>query len=77
MKTVTLRDAKEQLSGCVAKAQVDKIIITKYGRPAAILWGVEGMDFEDIFFMTNRRFWKMIGKRRTSRSIPWAVAKRK
>lgn len=77
MKTVPLRDAKQQLSDYVAQAQVEKILITKHGRPAAIVWGVEGKDFEDIVYMTNPAFWRMIAARRKSRAIPWREAKRR
>jgi prevent-host-death family protein len=72
MKTVTLRDAKQQLSEYVSKSQKDKILITKHGKPAAIVWGVEGKDFEDILYMTDPGFWKMIRTRRKSKSVPWA-----
>ena len=76
MKTLTLRDAKQQLSDCVAKSQKNQILITKHGRPAAIIWGVEGKDFEDILYMTTPSFWKMIGSRRQSKTISWRDSKR-
>lgn len=77
MKTVALREAKQQLSDYVAQAQKDKIVITKHGKPAAIIWGVEGKDFEDVVYMTNPSFWRMIKSRRASTSIPWKTAKRR
>jgi len=61
----------------VAQAQKDKIVITKHGKPAAVIWGVEGKDFEDVLYMTNPGFWRMIKSRRASRSIPWKTAKRR
>lgn len=76
VKTVALRDMKEGLSSYVAQAQKDFVLITKHGRPAAILRGVEGYDLEDIFYMTNRSFWSHIRKRRAQKSIPWRKAKR-
>lgn len=77
MKTVSLREAKQQLSNYVARAQKDKILITKHGRPAAIVWGVEGHDFEDVIYMTNPDFWKMIHSRRKSHSISWSGSPKK
>jgi prevent-host-death family protein len=77
MKTVPLRDAKQQLSDYVGQAQREKILITKHGRPAAIVWGVEGKDFEDIVYMTSPGFWRMIASRRLSRTIPWRKVKGK
>lgn len=73
---MALRNVKEHLSKCVAQAQRDKILITKHGDPAAILWGVEGKDLEDLFYMLSANFWKMIQKRRTAPPIPWKKAKK-
>jgi prevent-host-death family protein len=77
MKTAVLRDVKQKLSDYVTQAQKDKIVITKHGRPSAILWGVEGKDFEDIVYMTSPGFWRMIAKRRRSKAVPWKEAKKK
>jgi prevent-host-death family protein len=76
MKTVALRNMKEGLSNYIAQAQKDYILITKHGRPSALVRGVEGCDFEDIFYMTNRAFWTTIRHRRTQKSILWSKAKR-
>lgn len=77
MKAAVLRDVKQKLSDYVTQAQKDKIIITKHGRPSAILWGVEGKDFEDIVYMTSPGFWRMISKRRQSKPMSWKEAKKK
>lgn len=77
MKTAVLRDVKQKLSDYVIQAQKQKIVITKHGRPSAILWGVEGKDFEDIIYMTSPGFWKMIAKRRQSKPMSWKEAKKK
>lgn len=77
MRTAILRDVKQSLSDYVTQAQKDKIVITKHGRPSAILWGVEGRDFEDIVYMTSRGFWRTIAKRRRSKPMSWKEAKRK
>ncbi|MBI2345548.1 MAG: type II toxin-antitoxin system Phd/YefM family antitoxin [Deltaproteobacteria bacterium] len=77
MKAIPLRSMKQELSRYVDKAQKDYIVITRYGRPAAVVWGVEGHDFEDIFYMTNRAFWATIRRRRTQPAVPFAKAKRR
>jgi prevent-host-death family protein len=69
MKVVALRDAKQQLSGCVVHAQRERVLITKQGRPAALMIGVEGHDLEDVLLMQNPRFWKMIEARRTEPTL--------
>ena len=64
MRVIALREAKQQLSGCVVRAQRERVLITKHGRPAALMIGVEGHDLEDVLLMQNPRFWKMIEGRR-------------
>ncbi|MFA4973815.1 MAG: type II toxin-antitoxin system Phd/YefM family antitoxin [bacterium] len=76
MKSVALRDMKTGFSDYITQAQKDYILITKHGKPAAIVWGVEGRDLEDIFYMTNRAFWTTMRKRRSQKSMPWNSAKR-
>lgn len=77
MKSIPLREAKQQLSEYVLEAQKERILITKHGKPAALIWGVAGHDLEDIFYMTNPGFWKMIRRRRNQKGIPWSEAKKK
>lgn len=77
MKMIPLREVKQQLSGYVHEAQKERILITKYGKPSALIWGVEGRDIEDIVLMTDRLFWSLIRKRRSQKAISWNVAKKK
>jgi len=69
MKVVALREAKQQLSGCVVRAQRERVLITKQGRPAALMIGVEGHDLEDVLLMQNPRFWKLIEARRVEPTL--------
>ena len=48
MKVVALGRAKNELSAYVDEAQSDRVLVTRHGRPAAIIIGVEGEDFEDL-----------------------------
>lgn len=75
MKLIPLREAKEQLSEYVVAAQKDRVLITKHGKPSALIWGVEGYDIEDIVYMTDPKFWGMIRKRRHQKGVPWGRAK--
>lgn len=69
MKVVALREAKQRLSGCVVRAQRERVLITKQGRPAALMIGVEGHDLEDVLLMQNPRFWKLIEERRAEATL--------
>lgn len=76
MKSVPLREVKQQLSEYVATAQKERILITKHGRPAALIWGVEGSDVEDVLYMTDPSFWSLIRKRRLQKAMPWSKVKK-
>ena len=64
MKTVTVRDLQKKVKDCVDDAQEDRIIITRRGRPAAVLIGVEDKDWEAVVLQTDPAFWKLIHTRR-------------
>ena len=65
MKTINVRDLQKKIRQCVDLAQREHVVVTRHGRPAAVVIGVEGKDWEDVFFQTNASFWKMIQDRRT------------
>ena len=46
-KTVALREAKNRFSAAVNEAQTTVLIITRHGRPAAAIIGIDGLDLVD------------------------------
>ena len=64
MKTVTIRDLQKKLKESVDAAQSDRVVITRQGKPVAVLVGVEGADWETVVLETNAAFWRLIEKRR-------------
>ena len=77
MKVVPLREAKASLSSYVERAQTDRVLITRHGRPAALVIGVQGEDLEDLLTMGNPRFWELIeARRRSPRTVPLAEVRR-
>jgi len=77
MKTVTVRDLQRQVKKCVDESQTDRMIISRHGKPAAVLVGVEGQDWEDVIWATDRKFWKLIEKRRKESTISLKDLKRR
>jgi prevent-host-death family protein len=69
MKTVTVRDLQKKVKECVDDAQEDRVIVTRHGKPAAVLVGVEGEDWEAVVLQTDPTFWKLIRARRTQPTI--------
>jgi prevent-host-death family protein len=64
MKTVNARDLQKKIKECVDMSQEDQVVITRRGKPAAVLVGVEGKDWEDVVIQTSSTFWKFIEERR-------------
>jgi prevent-host-death family protein len=77
MKTVTVRELQKKIRECVDAAQTDRIVITRHGRPAAIVIGVQGYDWEDVVLQTSPAFWKMIEARRKQKTIPLAEMRKR
>ncbi len=48
----------------VDSAQGDRVVVTRRGKPAAVLLGVEGKDWETVVCETSSRFWELIEERR-------------
>ena len=69
MKTVTVRDLQKSIRECVDIAQDDRVVITRRGKPAAVLVGIEGEDWESVVLQTSAPFWRLIEKRRAEPSI--------
>ena len=72
MKTITVRDLQKKVRECVNAAQTDRVVITRHGKPAAVLVGVEGTDWETVVLESNARFWRLIERRRKEPTITMA-----
>ena len=64
VKTISVRDLQKSIKEAVDSAQDDRVVVTRRGKPAAVLLGVEGKDWETVVFETSSRFWELIEERR-------------
>jgi prevent-host-death family protein len=64
MKTVNARDLQKKIKQCVDMSQRDQVVITRRGKPAAVMVGVEGKDWEEVVLQASSTFWKFIEERR-------------
>jgi prevent-host-death family protein len=48
MKFVGVREAAASLSGLVEKAQTERVVLTRHGKPVALLTGLEGKDLDQV-----------------------------
>ena len=77
MKTVSVRELQKNVRDCVDAAQKDRVVVTRHGKPALMLVGVEGQDWDDIVLQSDPAFWQMIRARRAEKSIPMAEVERR
>jgi prevent-host-death family protein len=77
MKTVTVRDLQKNVKECVDDAQDDRVIITRHGKPAAVLVGVENDDWESVVLQTAPAFWKLIRARRKQATLSLEQVKKR
>lgn len=64
MKTINVRDLQQKIRKCLEVAQKERVVVTRHGKPVALVTGVEGYDWEDLYWSTNTAFWKMVEERR-------------
>ncbi len=70
MRSVAVRDLQRKVKECVDLAQRGRVVITRRGKPAAVLVGVEGKDWEQVTLETSAAFWKLLEARRRQPTIP-------
>ncbi len=75
MKVIGLKETN--LDACVNDAQHDRIVITRDGKPVALVVGVEGLDTEQLELGSNPVFWRLIAQRRRQRTITRAQLEEK
>jgi antitoxin (DNA-binding transcriptional repressor) of toxin-antitoxin stability system len=73
MKTIPMTDLCSEPDAVLDSAQTERILISRGGKPCALLVGIEAYDAEDLQWATSSEFWEMIGQRRArGREIPLA-----
>jgi antitoxin (DNA-binding transcriptional repressor) of toxin-antitoxin stability system len=74
MKTISLEQAT--LDTCVIDAQRERVVVTRGGKPVALIVGVEGLDEEQLQLGSSDRFWELIAERRAQRTVRRAELER-
>ncbi len=60
---------KTDLDSLIQDAQRERLIITRNGKPVALIVGVEGMDEEQLELGSSDKFWRLIEERRAQKTI--------
>jgi len=77
MKTVTVRDLQKRIKENIDTAQKEQVVVTRRGKPAVVLTGVEGQDWEDVILQTSASFWKLIESRRKEKTLSLQEVKKR
>ena len=68
---------RANLVACVDEAQRERIVLTRHGKPVALVVGVEGMDEEQLQLGSSEKFWKLIVERRKQKTLSRAQLEQK
>jgi antitoxin (DNA-binding transcriptional repressor) of toxin-antitoxin stability system len=69
LKTMSVRDLQKSIKEAVDHCQNERVIVTRHGRPTAVLVRVEGRDLETVELETSEGLWKLIEQRRMELTI--------
>ena len=67
MKTIGLEHAT--LDACIKDARHERVVITRKGKPVALVVGVEGLDEEQLQLGSSDKFWTLIEARRRQKTV--------
>jgi prevent-host-death family protein len=67
VKVIAIGQAK--LEDCIKAAQQERVVLTRGGKPVAVLVGVTDLDLEQIELGYSDRFWKLIQQRRQEKTL--------
>ena len=59
------KELQIDLDSIVTRAQCERIVISRRGKPCAVLVGIEDDDAGDLGMASSEDFWRMIRERRT------------
>ncbi len=62
MKTLGIEQAT--LDVCIREAQGEQVLVTRDGRPVAIVVGLSGLDEDQLQLGVSDKFWQLITARR-------------
>jgi prevent-host-death family protein len=67
------KELLQNLDSILTRAQSERIVISRRGKPCAVLVGIENYDAEDLALASSDEFWRMIRQRRIrGESVPLA-----
>jgi len=74
MKTLGIEQAT--LDACVRESQRERVLVTRDGRPVAMVVGLAGLDEDQLQLGTSDKFWQLITARRKQSTVSRAELER-
>jgi prevent-host-death family protein len=75
MKSVSSAEARDNMERLLDSAQRERVVVTRAGKPCAVILGIEGYDREDLQLAASAEFWRMIESRRQGKELPLSELK--
>ncbi len=60
MKLKPMREARQAFAETVEECQDERVILTRHGKPVAMLVGVQGRDLDDVLLAANPEVWRAV-----------------
>jgi hypothetical protein len=70
MTKTTVKQFAKEVNNFLSAAQKENLMVTRNGRPLALVIGLKNRDAEDLHYMTSPEFWRMIEETRRMPTIP-------
>jgi hypothetical protein len=75
MKKMTLEQVAGRPEQLFEIAQRERILVTRKGKPLALVTGVGNLDDEELGYVADPAFWSMIAARRREPRVPFEKIK--
>lgn len=69
MKKTTIKRFKDDPEAALAAAQQERLVVTRNGKPIALILGLGKYDAEDWDYMTSASFWREVRQWRKQRTV--------
>ena len=69
MREIKLEQLAGDVEDIVPSSSSDRVVLTRNGKPVAIVTGVSNLDEEDLGYIESPEFWKLIAERRKQSRI--------
>jgi prevent-host-death family protein len=77
MKTMTVLEAKNHFSRTLRTAARELVVVTRRGKPVAVIQGITEDDMEDLLLERSEKFWEMMARARRGKGVSLDAVRKK